>query len=1082
MESAARPTYLTCTAAQAQEFNERNPHNMVSLNQLLEQRAVSHPDIRVAGFPEYDPSRDRWTLLRFTFSTLLAASNSVALYYADHTTMSPRASGNKSDRIIALLSPSCADLLVTLFSALRLGYGVLLLAPQNTTEAITHLCRTTSASHIICHGSLLEQGQNANNGSTQVTLVPMASRAAWEYKKSDARLLANVLSPADERNLTALVMHTSGSTGMPKPVYHPHHIWTEAIPCMPGDPAFTTTPLFHGGSADLLRSLNALSTLYLFPSVYPMTAVNILGALSVCPDVRAFLSVPYILKMLAETPDGLKMLRQMDLVSTGGAPLPEALGDSMVQQGVRLVSRLGSSECGFLMSSHRDYDTDKEWVWLRNSGLGVKLLHFEPVGDENMYELVVDKQWSTRVVSNRPDGSFASGDLYALHPTKPNTWRYHGRTDDIIVLMTGKKASANPIETGLRACPAIAEAIVFGAERPALGVLIVSASPSTPRSDVLKRVHLVNDSSPSYARIPDQLVLVLDTVAAAKIPKTSKGSVVRPKALHVFAELIDQAYGRLETGNIGLEDEFESDVNGVDAEAADVNAYVRNCVSKALQQRRGSTGYGLTKLRDEDDFFNAGVDSVQAVLIRSSLQKLVAGTGISLSSNIVFENPSINKLADTIVRIRSGNDSKTASVGGQAQQYQLMRHLLQKYSFPPNASPAAVVSNQNVEVSSEDDIVVITGATGSLGVHVMMRYLTMSHYRVFALVRASDDKHALRRIAENMTLREDLDAFEELQGRLTALAADLTENQLGLREGVYQEIVERAIAVIHVAWPVNFALGLESFEPALKGLRNLIDLTSRTQKGARLVFCSSTSAAVNFTDDATTVLERLPEREDAAAPMGYARSKWIAEHLCQNAHATVLREHVAVARIGQLCGDTEDGIWNESEAWPLLIASAQYTGCLPDLGTEELSLLPFDIAARAIALIADFPFTSQQHEDALDDELPIVHVLNPRQLPWRDLLSELASAGLPFDQVPPGAWMSRLRDLQSGDKLPPATARLLDLWQKYVDAPNAKQEPVYDVTVSARVTSCARDAERIDWHALVGKWISNWRRSGFLPA
>ena len=118
------------------------------------------------------------------------------------------------------------------------------------------------------------------------------------------------------------------------------------------------------------------------------------------------------------------------------------------------------------------------------------------------------------------------------------------------------------------------------------------------------------------------------------------------------------------------------------------------------------------------------------------------------------------------------------------------------------------------------------------------------------------------------------------------------------------------------------------------GLRHLIDLTSRTRRRARLVFCSSTSAAVNTTDDANTVYERLPEREDAAAPMGYARSKWVAEHLCQNAHATVLRGRVVIARIGQLCGDTEDGIWNESEAWPLLIASSRYTGCMPDLPNE----------------------------------------------------------------------------------------------------------------------------------------------------
>ena len=55
-----------------------------------------------------------------------------------------------------------------------------------------------------------------------------------------------------------------------------------------------------------------------------MTVRNVLGALAACTDVEAFLSVPYILKMLVEHPEGLEMLRTMNLVSTGGAPLPEA--------------------------------------------------------------------------------------------------------------------------------------------------------------------------------------------------------------------------------------------------------------------------------------------------------------------------------------------------------------------------------------------------------------------------------------------------------------------------------------------------------------------------------------------------------------------------------------------------------------------------------------------------------------------------------------------------------------------------------------------------------------------------------------
>ena len=41
----------------------------------------------------------------------------------------------------------------------------------------------------------------------------------------------------------------------------------------------------------------------------------------------------------------------------------------------------------------------------------------------------------SQVVANRVDGSFATGDLYAKHPTIRNAWRYCGRVDDIIVMV-----------------------------------------------------------------------------------------------------------------------------------------------------------------------------------------------------------------------------------------------------------------------------------------------------------------------------------------------------------------------------------------------------------------------------------------------------------------------------------------------------------------------------------------------------------------------------------------------------------------------------------------------------------------------
>ena len=111
----------------------------------------------------------------------------------------------------------------------------------------------------------------------------------------------------------------------------------------------------------------ARSVVYFYPtSDVPITAGNVVAAVRACTPppagrqyteeeeeereerytVKAFLSVPYILTVLAEDQGGMEMMKQMDLVSTGGAPLDPGVGAAMVKDGVRLVSRLGSSECG----------------------------------------------------------------------------------------------------------------------------------------------------------------------------------------------------------------------------------------------------------------------------------------------------------------------------------------------------------------------------------------------------------------------------------------------------------------------------------------------------------------------------------------------------------------------------------------------------------------------------------------------------------------------------------------------------------------------------------------------------------------
>lgn len=71
------------------------------------------------------------------------------------------------------------------------------------------------------------------------------------------------------------------------------------------------------------------------------------------------------------------------------------------------------------------------------------------------------------------------------------------------------------------------------------------------------------------------------------------------------------------------------------------------------------------------------------------------------------------------------------------------------------------------------------------------------------------------------------------------------------------------------------------------------------------------------------------------SPGGYGRSKWASEKIIQRASSRYGAD-VHVLRIGQIVGDTKFGIWNDTEAIPLMIRSALACKSLPKLDVASI--------------------------------------------------------------------------------------------------------------------------------------------------
>lgn len=129
---------------------------------------------------------------------------------------------------------------------------------------------------------------------------------------------------------------------------------------------FTTTPLYHGGVSDLFRSFMSKSLIWLYPGNLPVTADNIVKLIETANSatkvpVKLFTGVPWVQRECSESPSALEVLRKMDMVGFGGASMPEDVGYKLVRNGVKLVSRFGSTEMGCKILKH----SQSSWIRIR---------------------------------------------------------------------------------------------------------------------------------------------------------------------------------------------------------------------------------------------------------------------------------------------------------------------------------------------------------------------------------------------------------------------------------------------------------------------------------------------------------------------------------------------------------------------------------------------------------------------------------------------------------------------------------------------------------------------------------------------
>jgi thioester reductase-like protein len=241
--------------------------------------------------------------------------------------------------------------------------------------------------------------------------------------------------------------------------------------------------------------------------------------------------------------------------------------------------------------------------------------------------------------------------------------------------------------------------------------------------------------------------------------------------------------------------------------------------------------------------------------------------------------------------------------------------------------------------------VLLTGATGFVGMELLARYLDRTDRTVITLIRAKDDDAARGRLDGVLS---NLFGYRagRYSDRVCAVAGELAAPRLGLNAVRWEQLASQVTTIVHGAASVSFGLALEDARAInVEGTRRMLELAARARELGGLERYAHISTAYV----AGTHAGRFSEH-DLDVGQGfhnsYEQSKFEAEQLVRSCHElpfTILRPSIVV-------GDRHSG-WTSAFNvlyWPLRALARGIFTAVPAIPSSPVDVVSIDYVADAV--------------------------------------------------------------------------------------------------------------------------------------
>ncbi len=347
-----------------------------------------------------------------------------------------------------------------------------------------------------------------------------------------------------------------------------------------------------------------------------------------------------------------------------------------------------------------------------------------------------------------------------------------------------------------------------------------------------------------------------------------------------------------------------------------------------------------------DDFFDLGGDSLKAIEFVSKAHN----EGIYFNLQNVFDYPTVKELWECI----ENGDKQEISFADV--DFTAINAILEKNK------PEYITAPKKCEVGN----ILLAGATGYLGMHILADFLEHDTGIAYCLVRGKDQADSTARL--NKLLDFYFGGKYVGNDRIQVICADLQKDNFGLDENTYAELLGAVNTVINTAASVKHYGSYKYFyEANVETTKRLINFC--TAANAKLIHTSTLSVSGNSFGDQFDGFISEDEKHfyESSLYIGqplenvYARSKFEAEKAVLDAMADGLQANIM--RMGNLTNRLSDGVFQknyESNAFLQHVKGVLELGMFPEyLMDLYAEFTPIDEAANAVMTITRHFSTDQ---------------------------------------------------------------------------------------------------------------------------